>query len=310
MEIKTETVKCPICKNSNSSFQESYRNKSPQFNNLNRFLCNNCQLVFASPMPNDTKLNDYNSNYHLNAHGGHERDIKLNAFFVGIAKTRLITIKKNIKVDPKKDYKVLEIGPGPGTFACQWLKENTNTEYYAFETDVTLHKSLKKLGIKLIDEYSINSLEKYFDFIVISHVLEHVSKPLDFLSKYLFLLKDGGHLYIEVPCNDWQHKNIDEPHLLFFDKKSMIMLAKKLKIAIVFIGYFGTKIKHLRNPFFRLIKIIREKLFYRNINFFHPEKSKLKRLLGSELESNAIINFSAHIEQKEPAWWLRVIIKK
>ena len=48
------------------------------------------------------------------------------------------------------------------------------------------------------------------------------------------MLKKKGHLFIEVPCKDWDHKNEDEPHLLFFDKKSMVRLAEKLKIEIVF----------------------------------------------------------------------------
>ena len=156
----------------------------------------------------------------------------------------------------------------------------------------------------------MKNYNNYFDFIIISHVLEHVTNPLDFLKTFLILLKESGYLYIEVPCKDWEHKNMDEPHLLFFDKNSMIKLAEKLSAEIVFLGYFGTKIKHLKNPFLKLFKKIREKLFYRNINFYHPQKRRLKNLLGSSLESNLLINFSAHIEQQEPSWWLRVIIKK
>jgi SAM-dependent methyltransferase len=261
-------------------------------------------------MPNNEVLKEYNSNYHVNAHGGHQRNSKLNAFFAGIAKTRLITIKNNIQVDHTKNYNVLEIGPGPGTFANEWLKENRKSTYYAIETDVSLHENLKKQGIILIDENDIKDYNNNFDIIVISHVLEHVSNPLEFLNSFLFLLQDNGYLFIEVPCKDWEHKDIDEPHLLFFDKKPMIKLAKKLKTEIVYLEYFGTKIKHLKNPLYKLVKKFREKLFYRNINFYHSEKSKLKKLLGSNIEANSLINYSAHIEQDEPSWWLRAIIKK
>ena len=307
---KDRKNQCPICESNNIAFQSIYRNNSVYFKNLNKFICNNCELVFANPMPNNKILEEYNSNYHLNAHGEYQREEKLNAFFRGIAKTRIDTLKNNIKLYNSSNYNVLEIGPGPGIFANEWLKEKNASNYYAIETDISLHKNLKKQGVKLLKENDIKNYDNYFDIIVISHVLEHVSDPVNFLKCYLPMLKKKGHLFIEVPCKDWDHKNEDEPHLLFFDKKSMIRLAEKLKIEIVFLGYFGTKIKHLKNPLHKLVKKIREKLFYKNINFYHSQKRKLRRMLDSNLEANLLINYSAHIEQNEPSWWLRVIIKK
>ena len=61
-------------------------------NNLKKFICNDCELVFSFPMPDNNSLNNYNSGYHQNAHGGHKRDFKLEAFFRGIAKCRLNTL--------------------------------------------------------------------------------------------------------------------------------------------------------------------------------------------------------------------------
>ncbi len=303
-------VLCPICKNRDVTFQSNYRNNSIYFNNLTRVICNKCELVFANPMPNNQKLEDYNSNYHANAHGGHKRDLKLQSFFKGIAKTRLFTIQNKIRFDYTSNYKVLEIGPGPGVFAEEWLKTFPQSNYYAIETDLSMHENLQKLGIQIIREIENLDYKYYFDIIIISHVLEHVTDPLYFLNSYLAKLKNNGHLFLEVPCKDWEHKDIDEPHLLFFDKKSMLKLFKELNLETVFIGYFGTKIKDLKNPIFKLIRKIREKLFYRDINFYHRERERLNKILKSKLETNAIVNYYAHKEQNLPSWWLRAIVKK
>ena len=123
-------------------------------------------------------------------------------------------------------------------------------------------------------------------------------------------LKKNSHLFIEVPCKDWDHKELDEPHLLFFDKKSFYQLFKKLNMEKVFIGYFGTKIKHLKSPIFKTINGFKQKLFYRDINIHNPERKKLNKILNSRIETNAVINFSPHIEQNEPSWWIRTIVKK
>jgi len=55
---------------------------------------------------------------------------------------------------------------------------------------------------------------------------------------------------------------------------------------------------------------LKQKLFYRNINIYNAERNNLMKILKSKIETNATINFSPHIEQNTPSWWLRVIIKK
>ena len=309
-KVKDKIDQCPLCKSVNISYQSNYRNNSNYFRDINRFYCGDCELVFAHPMPNDKNLEKYNSNYHINAHGEYQRDEKLNDFFRGVAKTRINLLIDNINLNKNNRHNILEIGPGPGFFAIEWINQNNKSSYYAIETDTNVHKILRSNGIQLIEQNQLDDFDDFFDIIVISHVLEHVPNPVSFLSKYLNLLKKKGHLFIEVPCKDWDHKNEDEPHLLFFDKKSMIKLSSILKLDIMLLGYYGTKIKDLKNPFFKFIKKLREKLFYRNINFYHPQKRKLKKMLSSSIEANLLINYSPHIEQNEPSWWLRAIFKK
>ncbi len=50
-----------------------------------------------------------------------------------------------------------------------------------------------------IDDGNLPWADGFFDAIVISHVYEHLEKPLDFLADAFRLLSPGGRIYIEVP---------------------------------------------------------------------------------------------------------------
>ena len=88
---------CPVCESKNTEYRSKYRYKSLHFQNLSRHLCLDCGLQFAFPMPERKILDNYNRSYHNKAHGGLNRNKIENAFFTGIAKTRIKFIKENIK---------------------------------------------------------------------------------------------------------------------------------------------------------------------------------------------------------------------
>ena len=173
---------CPVCNSHNIKFQSVYRNTHNYFSNLNRVSCLECRLNFANPMPKTSLLNNYNASYHASAHGGSDRNINQQAFFSGLAKTRLDFIKKNIYLNRQNSYNVLEIGPGPGAFVKVWMEAFTKSIYSVIESDKACHNDLKRLGVKIIENE--NKIEKY-DFIIISHVLEHVTNPKDFLNTFI-----------------------------------------------------------------------------------------------------------------------------
>ncbi len=303
-------MNCPICFSINIIEQSPYRNTHICFQGMKRVLCTSCSFQFVSPMPSEEELEAYNNSYHDSAHGGQERDIKAQAFFSGIARTRLHFIEQNISLSKENKYTLIEIGPGPGAFAAVWLKRFPNSTYYAIETDVSCHEALKNLGVTLINPSDIKSYKETADFIVMSHVLEHVIDPFSFLNYYLKMLKHNGHVFVEIPCNDWQHKDMIEPHLLFFDKKPMYELLKRLEMVPLKVSYYGTRIRQLNNPISKFFKQLRRFLFRKGITYYHPQKRKLKKIGLSTLETNALVSFDAHMEQSEPSWWLRVLFKK
>ena len=304
-------ISCPICESQKIEFQGSYTYNNKIFKGMTRQKCFSCDLHFAYPMPMESSLNNYNNSYHQSAHGGQERNPKLQGFFSGISRTRLNLINKSIKLDFKKNYNVLEIGPGPGAFASIWLEQFPKTKYFAIETDVSCHEVLQNMNITILEENKIKNHTDSFDIIIISHVLEHVTNPIKFLDPIIANLKNGGFMYIEVPCNDWKYKKILEPHLLFFDKKPMKELLNKLNVNVLKIGYFGTTIRESKSVFQIFFKRVRAFLYHKlNVRYYHPQRNHLKKVLKNQHEVEALLPFDSHIEQRNESLWLRVIFKK
>lgn len=227
-----------------------------------------------------------------------------------MAKTRLNYLLNHIPSRGLKVSKVLEIGPGPGAFVEVWKEKFPQSKYYGLESDKSCHQSLTDLGVNILEVKDFSNLNLKFDVLILSHVLEHVTDPLDFLRSFTNKLNTGGYVFIEVPCMDWVHKNLDEPHLLFFDKPSMNKLLERLQLKKISIAYYGTLINDLVNPFKQFFKRLRGFLWRNGITYFHPEKRTLLNIISDKSQTEAVINFYPHKEQNSHAWWLRVIAKK
>ena len=301
-------IKCPICLNKNILKISEYVNISSVYSNMNLCKCSNCHMVFVDPFPSDKALKDYNDTYFDSAHGGHSLAKETIAVFKGLASLRGTYLSNFLNKKNIKSERILEIGPGPGYFAENWKKNYTNKEYFAIETDETCYSNLNKIGVKLIKEKDFNNYEGKMDVIIISHVLEHVSDPKGFLSFANSFLKKGGALFVEIPCNDFQHKTIMEPHLLFFDKKPLKFLLEKVNFKEIETNYYGKKISLLKNEsFFKkklnslINKIVLNSGAY---NFLRLDEGDLK-FIKRKYVRFSVSSYNAHLESDEPTWWLR-----
>jgi SAM-dependent MidA family methyltransferase len=260
-------------------------------------------------MPTDLQLQEYNSGYFKSAHGGHPKSSSAIAFFSGINKLRCeyisnILNKKNFKVS-----RILEIGPGKGYLASHWLTKYPKSTYYGVETDFTCHEILKKIGVKILLPEQVESTVEEVDLVIISHVLEHVSDPLSFLHIVTQKLKKGGALFIEVPCNDWQHKECDEPHLLFFNNKSITKCLKNIGFEQIQVNYFGQSIEKLKakSKLQEIFSIIRIKLIDLGFCYLFSYTSNKDLALLTPIERASTRSFLAHKESEQASWWLRTV---
>lgn len=105
---------------------------------------------------------------------------------------------KRLQIYPKK---VLDVGCGAG-FLLDVFKDKY-TDVVGIEPSVELSDSARKLGLKVVTGYlsnrNINKIKTKFDLIIVSHVIEHIFLPKEFIDLLSKLLEKNGFLYIETP---------------------------------------------------------------------------------------------------------------
>lgn len=303
---------CPVCDSGDIDIRSSYRGAHKTFSGLMRARCRSCGMYFATPMPGNETLAEYNASYFASAHGGSPTNTVALAFFSGIADLRVAYVERYLNLQKISVSSLLEFGPGPGFFAAKWLGRHPETSYMACETDTSCHDALVNLGVRLIDAHSSPETTAPVDLVVMSHVLEHAADPRVFLQHATRTLRKGGALFIEVPCLDFKHKLIDEPHLLFFDKKPMQHLLSTAGFVDVKVAYFGQEIEGLRSTsaFQRAWLALRSRLIGHGLIAPFAWNRRGMETLGSPIERAVVAPFKAHCESLKPAWWLRAVARK
>ena len=224
----------------------------PDFPSANIVADNKNDCCLVCPYPNNIELADYyRSNY---------RTIRMESAspdYVGFMTARAKVQKDFILAQSSQTLfsKVLDIGSGCGTLINE-LKRNSETRS-GFEPDEVMARFASehfgdestRFHSKLFDpelDYG------RFDLISMSHVLEHVPHPGEFLSTLrIRTLASGGCIFIEVP-NDplfWVEKQIQwrlsgMAHLTYFTQKSLSALLLKSGFKILAERVCGLDLQH------------------------------------------------------------------
>ena len=113
--------------------------------------------------------------------------------------------RKLEKFKKKENYdKVLEIGAGSAPH-LDYLTHSFN-EYHIVETSdyastFLKESSSKKIFFKKYDGIKLPYEDEFFDRIIISHCLEHILSPEEFIFEMMSKLKKGGVLSIALPTD-------------------------------------------------------------------------------------------------------------
>ncbi len=158
--------------------------------------CNNCGFIQIS-FVSGAVLNRYYSDDYRSSQNELGTAQRLQ-FMLLRARQQADFIQKNGA--PLTGLKVLDFGAGYGTLSL-FLKE-VGAEVTAVEEDKKLQKMIDGInGVSRLESETLFSgdLDGAFDLVTLSHVLEHVYPPSYWIARLSPLLKEGGHLYIEVP---------------------------------------------------------------------------------------------------------------
>ncbi len=120
--------------------------------------------------------------------------------------------------------KILDIGSGIGVWP--YLLKRAEYEVSCVEeNDISIDFISNHLDMKCFD--SLETVSGRYDAVTLVHVLEHIEKPHEFLSKVKSLLKKGGHLFVEVPDSteftylDKNHDEFNSCHVAFYNMSSL-----------------------------------------------------------------------------------------
>jgi hypothetical protein len=177
--------------------------------------CQQCELVFVKP---EQRLEAKEEKAHYDLHENDPSDAGYRRFLSRIADPLTDKISSNSHG--------LDFGCGPGPTLSIMLEEAGHTmELY----DIYYHP-----------ETSV--LEKTYDFMTATEVIEHLYHPDKVWQQWLNLVKPKGwiglmtKLVIDVDAfAGWHYKN-DPTHVVFFSRQTFQFLAERDKLELEFFG--------------------------------------------------------------------------
>jgi ubiquinone/menaquinone biosynthesis C-methylase UbiE len=121
---------------------------------------------------------------------------------------------------------VLDVGCGQGIALNRFKSLNINAIGITIgkeDYDVCLKKGFE---VKIMDQSFLDFHDNQFDFVYARHVLEHSPFPLLTLFEFNRVLKNNGHLYVEVPWAESIHTT-NPNHYSMLGRMSWVHLFKK-----------------------------------------------------------------------------------
>jgi len=188
------TVPCPFCNSTDFTVYERFGSEL-QFTYV---LCKNCGLVYSSPRPayDQHFIDAAYAEYYQYAENMTEED------FMNVPESGLGMFKKELEQILRFDKKrtvALDIGSGMGTFLL--AAKPHYQEVTGLDVSAKMAAAIKKnLGVDVhLQQFENFDHPKQFSMIHMSHVLEHIPNPNEWLQKAKQMLAEDGILVINVP---------------------------------------------------------------------------------------------------------------
>ncbi len=189
-----EEVDCPFCYSLSRSIHEKFGHKM-QYTYVE---CKNCSLIYSSPRPTYNKEfidRAYASYYQFAENLKLDEFTKVNESSIPMFKNEL----KNITKFDKNKTATLDIGSGMGTYLF------AAKDIYPLCVGIDVSEKMgnfieQNLGIKVFNvQFENFEYPSKFSLIHMSHVLEHIPNPNEWLQKAKQMLCENGVLVVNVP---------------------------------------------------------------------------------------------------------------
>lgn len=218
MQKKRFDFLCPACKSAKYSYLGPYIAQTELFKDREIAKCLQCQLVSMHPC----LIEGVSANYYEKQYWTDELLKRRLPSLQAQAHSRCVFMRS--AVSNNGYLRVLDVGAGIGymNWGVRAVWPDAKVEYTAIEVNPAAVKYLHSdQGV----DHCVKDLAEVrgvFDVIVLSHILEHITEPVNFLSKIASLLnQSGGCLFVEVPNLDFKFKKRNEPHVLFYSPETL-----------------------------------------------------------------------------------------
>lgn len=233
-----ENILCVLCGRDNTKvlFRQGIFQKGGPVIKFNNVICKNCGLVYRSPRPNSSELNEIYKKIYLEERETLSDEAAALEFVSRVDQKnkgeQIANFLSNI-IKPKS--KILDVGSGLGLVGG-FLRQNIGVEVIGIEPSELSAKVANKIyGMEVFrgtfDDYLKEKNNEKFDCIILHHVFEHFGDPLGKLEQLKNLLAPQGVLYIEVPnVTDFKKpisQFFDALHLYNYSPETLEAMLKK-----------------------------------------------------------------------------------
>jgi 2-polyprenyl-3-methyl-5-hydroxy-6-metoxy-1,4-benzoquinol methylase len=154
-------------------------------------------------------------------------------------------LRPHLEIFPEK---VLDIGASAGIL-LQQFRNSFGSEVVGVEPGDAYRAYAEESGIEMKESIGalLASDHGKFDLVSMSHVLEHLTEPVEDLKRIkLELLRDGGTLLLEVP-NFYAHDSYELAHLACYTPHTLREVLKQAGFRLVFLKRHGVPRSKLLN---------------------------------------------------------------
>ena len=188
---------CSICKS--TDFQLLSEADRYGFD-IKKQICLSCDLVQSNPRPSKEFHNIFYSKHYRKLYTGKDLPVDYESMTSDFnAKGRVILdVFQKVELSNLKDYNVIEIGCSSGGI-LKYLEPFVKDVYGCDLDEEAIEYAKKILNLKVHLGEKPKVIPETKNIFILSHVLEHVFDPLQFVLEIRSTLKSNDLLYIAVP---------------------------------------------------------------------------------------------------------------
>jgi 2-polyprenyl-3-methyl-5-hydroxy-6-metoxy-1,4-benzoquinol methylase len=257
--------------------------------------CSKCGNYYINPTVSDDLLSEYYSS--STSYEIYDNESSMAKDYLNKATYQKKYIDRFLLI---KNMKILDFGCATA-FKLHEFKGNGN-ELYGFDTsDECALIAKKKYNIDVLTKFDdIKNIK--FDFVILSHVLEHLIDPVSVLNFLKSIMDNDSKIYIEVPyINTFNNVDGDEifghitfEHVNYFNEQSLHNFMKKMGFKELSLTI--NKGDNATMPYYHVIQSLWEFNENKEIDFKNSTSDSFEQYLQNE--KNKLGNFQQLIAEK------------